>query len=121
MAHHAGGRSLPNAAKGDEREYFLNKYLRDVLPPVYRFGQGAITDMHGNQSGQLEVVMELPIGPSFPMPGGSPHRLYLAESVAAVIEVKSNLSKQWDQAISTVESIKKNVNEQIQYISCDVS
>jgi hypothetical protein len=34
-------------------------------------------------------------------------RLYLAESVAKVIEVKSILDDQWDDGVRTAESIEK--------------
>lgn len=96
IAHHAGGSALPSASRGTERETFLRDYLQQVFPIGFRFGSGAITDSAGRRSGQLDIVIEYPLLPSFPMPGGS-DRLYLAESVAAVISVKSNLSGQWTQ------------------------
>ena len=49
---------------------------------------------------QIDVVLEQPRSYSFPLLAGGP-RLYLAESVAAVIEVKSNLSNQWNEVLST--------------------
>jgi len=49
--------------------------------------------------------MELPFAPNFPMPAGD-QRLYLAEFVAAVIEVKSNLSSQWSEVESTVAAVR---------------
>lgn len=64
-----------------------------------------MTDATGEISGQLEVVMELPLGNSFPMPAGT-ERLYLAESVAAVIEVKSNLSSQCREVQDTIKRVK---------------
>jgi hypothetical protein len=105
MAHYLGGSGLPNALIGGEREHLINDYLSQLLPPIYRFGRGAVTDSTGEITGQLEVVMELPLGSSFPMPAGS-ERLYLAESVAAVIEVKSNLSSQWNEVEDTIRKIK---------------
>jgi hypothetical protein len=44
-------------------------------------------------SGALDIVVEFPFLPSFPAPGGD-ERLYLAESVALAIEVKSDLCAQ---------------------------
>src|SRR5262249_49094612 len=44
--------------------------------------------------------------PSLPQISGK-ERLYLAESVAAVIEVKSNLSSQWEEVEKTVREVKK--------------
>jgi hypothetical protein len=105
MAHYQGGSGLPNALIGGEREHLVNDYLSQLLPPIYRFGRGAVTDATGELSGQLEVVMELPLGSSFPMPAGT-ERLYLAESVAAVIEVKSNLSSQWSEVQDTIKRVK---------------
>ena len=46
-------------------------------------------------------------------------RLYLAESVAAVIEVKSNLSSQWSEVESTVAAVKtlrRDLREPERYI-----
>jgi hypothetical protein len=83
----------------------VDRYLREVLPPIYRFGSGVIVDASGTQTGALDVVMELPFAPNFPMPGGN-QRVYLSESVAAVLEVKSDLYKQWDQAQVTVAKVK---------------
>jgi hypothetical protein len=105
LAHYLGGSGLPNALIGGEREHLVNDYLSQLLPPIYRFGRGAVTDAAGEISGQLDVVMELPLGSNFPMPAGT-ERLYLAESVAAVIEVKSNLSSQWSEVQDTIRKVK---------------
>lgn len=105
LAHYRGGSGLPNALIGSEREHLINDYLSELLPPIYRFGRGAITDATDEISGQLEVVMELPLGTSFPLLAGT-ERLYLAESVAAVIEVKSNLSSQWSEVEETIRKVK---------------
>src|SRR5258708_486786 len=43
--------------------------------------------------------------PSFPLVGTAIPRLYLAEGVAAAIEVKSDISSQWDEAITTATSV----------------
>jgi len=104
MAHHHAGSLLPDAAKGAEREALVREFLEKVFPEPYRFGRGAVTDATGSISGQLDVVVEFPFLASFPAPG-SAQRLYLAESVAFVIEVKSNLSKQWKEVEETVEKI----------------
>jgi hypothetical protein len=106
MAHHQGGRGLPNDTIGEERQFLIDRYLREVLPPLYRFGSGVVVDPQGTSTGALDVVMELPFAPNFPMPGGGNQRLYLAESVASVLEVKSDLYKQWDQAKATINRVK---------------
>lgn len=105
VAHHQGGGALPAAAKGSERETFVRDYLRALFPPVVRFGSGAVTDRDGKSSGQLDVVIEFPFLPSFPMPGGA-ERLYLAESVAAVVGVKSNLAGQWEEVEASVAALR---------------
>lgn len=105
IAHHLGGAGLPNAVIGNERETLIREFLSKVFPGQFRFGTGAITDSQNRISGQADVVIELPFEPSFPMPTTS-DRLYLAESVGAVIEVKSNLSTQWTQLINTTRQIK---------------
>lgn len=63
--------------------------------------------MAGSKSGELDVVIEHPFAPTMPMIGGvgSAIRLYPAESVAAVIEVKSNVEDQWKQVLATAEQL----------------
>jgi hypothetical protein len=56
-AHFAGGVSA-SANRGTEREAFLLAFLSQVLPPIYRAGTGEITDIAGNRSGQVDVVIE---------------------------------------------------------------
>lgn len=73
---------------------------------MYRFGSGDATDRQGNRSGQLDVVVEYPFLPSLPAVGNSKVRLYLAEGVAAVIEVKSDLAGQWSEVESTARQLK---------------
>lgn len=105
-AHHNGGKGMPSAMVGSERERLIGEYLSQVLPSIYRFGTGSITDSLGVVCGQIDTVMETPFGPSFPMPSGK-EKLYPAESVASVIEVKSNLCSQWDEIESVVSQVKK--------------
>lgn len=105
LAQHQGGQGLPNATVGTERETFLREFLSKVFPSPFRFTGGAITDSHGQITGQIDIAVEYPFLPSFPMPA-SGERLLLAESVAAVIEVKSDLVGQWTQVQSTVRAIR---------------
>lgn len=105
MGVHQAGSSLSASSKGNERQAFIESFLGDVLPPIYRFGTGDATDTNGNRSGQLDVVVEYPISPSLPLTGPNATRLYLAESIAAVIEVKSDVAKQWPQAQQTASQL----------------
>lgn len=105
-----GGDSLTSASKGSERETFISLFLAKVLPPIYRFGTGDITDSLNNsdvsrRSGQIDIVIEMPWAPSFPAVVGSDIRVYPAEAVGTAIEVKSNLSAQWAQVIGTAEAL----------------
>jgi hypothetical protein len=103
-AHH-GGSSLSAATKGHERETFVHSFLSEVFPTPFRFGTGDVTDVTGAISGQVDVVIEYPFSPSLPIVGSATTRLYLAESVAAVIEVKSNVASQWDEALHTAHAL----------------
>ncbi len=105
VAQHRGGKGLPNATIGSERETFLREFLQKVFPAHRRFSSGAITDAAGRISGQVDIAIEYGAIPSFPMPG-TQERLLLAESVAMVIEVKSDLSSQWGEVRKTVAKIR---------------
>jgi len=104
---HESSGQMSNASKGIEREEFVNLFLSEVFPNPYRFGTGDITDQDENRSGQLDVVVEFPFLPSLPVVGGSQSRLYMAESVAAVIEVKSDVQNQWEGVERTAEKLKE--------------
>ena len=102
---HQSSVGLSSATIGQERAAFIDEFLAKVLPPIYRFGTGDVTDAFGAKSGQLDVVVEYPFAPSLPVVGAGQSRLYLAESAAAVVEVKSNLSVQWTDALSTANAL----------------
>lgn len=107
MAHHEAGKGIANASKGVERETLIREYFGRLFPPIFRFGSGVIADGIGRQSGQVDIVVEFPFLPSFPTPGSS-ERLYLADSVAAAIEVKSNLSDLDADAIAKVNALSRS-------------
>jgi len=98
---HAASAGMSASTKGGEREAIIDDFLGKVLPPIYRFGTGDATDKAGNRSGQLDVVIEYPFAPTIPTVGSGQTRLYLAEGVAAVVEVKSDLAAQWSEAERT--------------------
>jgi hypothetical protein len=104
-ALHKAGNRASSATKGNDRELFINRLLKAVFPPQFRFGHGDITDLSGKISGQVDIVVEYPFFPSLPM-GEESSRLYLAEGVAAVIEVKSNLKNQWNQVEKTSKKLR---------------
>ena len=104
---HRAGSTMSTASRGAERAAFVDKFLCQVLTPQFRFGDGDATDVAGNRSGQLDVVVEYPWVPSLPVVGSDRPRLYLAEGVAAVIEVKSDVASQWDEVKCTSSQLKK--------------
>jgi hypothetical protein len=101
---HAATGAMSTATSGQERAAFVDDFLAQAFPSPYRIGTGDATDVQGNRSGQLDVVIEYPVIPSVPL-GSSPARLYLAEGVAAVVEVKSNCASQWNQALATAAQL----------------
>jgi hypothetical protein len=105
---HSAGDTLSTSSRGAEREAFVNAFLRELLPQPFRFGMGDATDQVGNRSGQLDVVIEFPLVPSLPLLSGLP-RLYLAEGILAVVEVKSNVATQWKEVVSTAGQLAKLV------------
>jgi hypothetical protein len=107
LGAYSAGNFFGNVTKGAEREAFLNSFLAEILPPPFRFGMGEATDQAGRKSGQLDIVVEFPFVPSLPLISGRSPRLYLAEGIVAVIEVKSNLAAQWSQVAETAASLAK--------------
>jgi hypothetical protein len=105
LASRAGGSRLSSATKGRERENFLDLFLRNCVPPQFRFGSGDIVDHRGVKSGQVDVVIEIPFYPSLPLVGGTRERLYLVEGVSAVVEVKSDFTKQWQEVLDTARAV----------------
>ena len=101
---HQAGVPMSAATKGQERAAFIDQFLSQVMPLPYRFGTGDATDAGGNRSGQLDVVVEYPFAPSLPL-GVGVSRLYLAEGVAAVVEVKSDAAGQWQEALHTANQL----------------
>lgn len=114
-AAYAGGSPMSSASKGMERELFVEVFLKNVMPPAYRFGSGDVVDAKGNTSGQVDIVIESLTVPSFPLVGVALPRLYLAEGVGAAIEVKSDLASQWEEAVGTAERLSR-LQPQIQPI-----
>jgi hypothetical protein len=100
MGVYRAGVPMSSATKGQERAAFVDQFLAEVFPRPHRFGSGDATDRSGARSGQLDVVVEYPFCPTLPLGAGA-SRLYLAEGVAAVVEVKSNVAAQWSEILDT--------------------
>jgi len=99
------------ASKGNERRAFVTDFLEALFPSPNRFGTGDCIDTAGNQSGDLDVVVEYPFLDRLTLAGHS--RLYLAEGIAAVIEVKSNISSQWGEAVGSGTKLSATLDGRI--------
>jgi hypothetical protein len=99
------GHSVP---KGNERELITSQFLTQHMPPVVQASQGILVDQDTldfkqlNQTNcpQLDLLLVTSNLPQLTFYGGS--RIFLAESVAVVIEVKTNLS------VAEIERILKH-------------
>lgn len=106
LSIYEANKAMSSASKGREREEFIDIFLSKALPPPYRFGTGDITDKFSNKSGQVDIVVEYPFLPSVPSLGRGEVRIYLSESVAAVVEVKSDVSNQWNEVVQTARNVR---------------
>lgn len=104
-AGHKGSFDLADASIGRERELFINMVLGNIISQPFRIGSGVIVDRHDCLTGQLDIVIEYANTLSFPSIYPHSERLYLAESICAVIEVKSSLPHQWADAVKTAKKI----------------
>ncbi|HEY2784558.1 MAG TPA: DUF6602 domain-containing protein [Fimbriiglobus sp.] len=98
LAGYNCGDRMSSSSKGEERENIIKELIQPAIPSYYRTAKGDITDKYGSSSGQLDIVIENSLLPCLPSPAGDGPRLYLAEGVAAVIEVKSSLKDEWTDA-----------------------
>lgn len=73
---------------GDNREIFLNKFLKGSLPKKLSIEKGEIWDKKGNKTEQLDSIIIRDDCPALDFEGKN---VYLAEGVFAAIEIKSNL------------------------------
>ncbi len=92
---------------GRDRELFINLVLSNIISVPFRLGTGDIVDPDDNLARQSDVVIEYSNTLSFPNIYPSAARLYLAESVCAVIEVKSTISVQWKSVLESATQLNK--------------
>jgi hypothetical protein len=90
---------------GSDRELFINLVLSNIISVPFRVGTGDIVDRWDRMSRQADVVLEYANTLSFPNIFPSSARLYLAESVCAVIEVKSTISVQWQRVVTSAQAL----------------
>lgn len=82
-----------NGEKGTARENVLQNYLRNYIPDKYTFSKGTIIDCNDNQSRQVDII----IHDKYTTPcliDMDSTKVIPVESVYAVIEVKSTLTKE---------------------------
>lgn len=105
MEAHRDSTGYAPSIVGAEREIVQRSLLSLVLPSGYRIGTGTILDEHGDDSGQVDAVIEQPFSISFPVSSES-NRLYLASTVCAAFEIKSDLNVQRTDALAKIKKIK---------------
>jgi len=89
--------------RGKNRENFCSNFLKKVLPSRLNIRSGEIWDSKGNKTGQLDLVIIRDDAPCLHI--GS-DEIFLAESVFAVIEVKSDLTtKKLKEAAKTLKKV----------------
>jgi len=89
--------------KGTARENALMHYLRPHIPDKFEFSEGIIIDSFDHQSRQVDVIIHDRIATPF-LQDRDLANVIPIESVYAVIEVKSTLTK--DELTKCVENIK---------------
>ncbi len=105
MNSYETGKNQPNSIKGMDREIFIGRFLRKILPKSVNISSGMIIDRDENVTGQLDLIIGH--SNSFSIPNLiSDNRIYLSESVISMIEVKSNLQTQWKQMKNTIKKVK---------------
>lgn len=91
LAQSEVARSAPTPIDlGTNREFFIRNALFGHMPEYAKIGTGVICDSNGRVSGQTDIVIYHSV--ALKMPIGASHA-YLAESVFAAIEVKSELNR----------------------------
>jgi hypothetical protein len=113
-AAHAGGADVSTPTMGRDRELFINMVLSNIISVPFRLGTGDIVDRNDKKSRQADIVIEYANTLSFPSIYPHSARLYLAESVCAVVEIKSTLSTQWPHikdAAAALHELDREVGE----------
>lgn len=106
MLGYKQSKEYPSTVIGNERELLIEGLLKRALPSNIRYGSGVIMDSSGYKTGQVDIVLECEHSFSLPITSGK-QRLYFADTVAATIEVKSDLNKQKSEAFQQNDSIQK--------------
>ena len=88
---------------GSAREELISSFLKNSLPQFVEYHTGEIFDSIDNRSGQIDLILHPITSPKLNLYGTI--NMFPAETVLAVIEVKSKLDK--DTLIKTLDHCKK--------------
>ncbi|MGG0718216.1 DUF6602 domain-containing protein [Robertmurraya massiliosenegalensis] len=98
-----------NGLKGSHREDLIKIYLNDIIPKRFEIGQGMVYGQF-NRSNETDIVLWDSFNfPNLKMNG---HSMFFAESVNAVIEVKTNYNSVSEQNVSEKSKTVKQVIRQ---------
>src|SRR4051812_14727792 len=87
-----------NETMGSLRESGLRRVFEHTLPQIVRLHRGDVIDSFGQKTGQLDGVVTHVSAPALAL-NADDDRVIFAEGVVAVLEVKSDISKQWSQVV----------------------
>lgn len=98
-----------NGLKGSHREDLIKIYLNDIIPKRYEIGQGMVYGQF-NRSNETDIVLWDAFNfPNLKMNG---HSMFFAESVNAVIEVKTNYNSESEENVSQKSKTVKQIMRQ---------
>lgn len=97
---------LSSASKGSTREGTVRQLFASILPRSLVMEHGDIVDSFGNRSGQLDGILIEARAPALRLSQLDP-ALVLAEGVVAVLEVKSDLGRQWQEVADKHQAVAR--------------
>lgn len=105
-----------NGEKGAARETVLQNYLRTYIPDKYSFSKGTLIDCNDNQSKQVDIIIHDKYTTPYLVDMESTNVIPI-ESVYAVIEVKSTLTKEeLRKSTQNIRSVKNLRRTQCQVV-----
>lgn len=89
---HSAGIFSSSSNIGTSRETYISEFLERHLPRMFRTCKGEITDSQNHYSSEIDIIVYRDDFPAIEISTGT--TIVLAETVAAAIEVKSELTSQ---------------------------
>lgn len=87
---------------GQAREIFIDRFLREHLPPKALIGKGEIVDSQNSRSGQVDVIVYRDDLPKLRV---ADRDVFLCEGVYCTVEVKSSLDK--ERLFEAMDGVRK--------------